>query len=245
MATDAIVMEAPAGWMAGCEVLQHWGPTVDALDVSARCRQMGEVGGDFYEVVTLPENRFSFAIGDASGKGLAAALVSANVQSSLRTALLFAGSDRAAALEMVNRQLYGSSPASRYATLFFGTFDAATRMLHYVNAGHNPPMVIRPDESIVWLETGGAPVGLFPEWIYEEGSVQLEPGDLIVAYTDGVIEALDPAGSEWGTDGLQLAVTGREAESADEIAEAVMKAMHKFSHGCQIDDATVAVMRVD
>ena len=76
---------------------------------------------------------------------------------------------------------------------FYGVFDGATRILHYVNAGHNPPMVIRPDRSIDWLETGGAPVGMFPDSTYEEGTVQLHPGDLVLAYTDGVIEALNPA----------------------------------------------------
>ena len=99
MSTDAVVMEPAGDWMAAFEVqqrfLQHSGPTIDSLDYSGRCRQMGEVGGDFYDFVTLPENRLALAIGDASGKGLAAALMISNVQSSLRTATLFAGSNRA------------------------------------------------------------------------------------------------------------------------------------------------------
>jgi sigma-B regulation protein RsbU (phosphoserine phosphatase) len=249
MATDAVVMETTGEWTAACEVqqrfLQHRGPTADTLDYSARCRQMGGVGGDFFEFVALPENSLAFAIGDASGKGLAAAVMIANVQSSLRTAALFAGSDRAAALEIVNRQLYGSSLSSQYATLFYGTFDGASRTLHYVNAGHNPPMVIRPNGSVTWLETGGAPVGLFPDSIYEEGSVQLHRGDLILAYTDGVVEALNPADREWGTEGLRLAAGGSDAQSAAETVEAVMDAMHKFSHERQTDDATVVVVRVN
>ena len=102
------------------------------------------------------------------------------------------------ALEAVNRQVYGSSLASRYATLFYGVVDETTRTLHYVNAGHNPPMVVRPDGSMAWLTTGGAPVGMFPDSIYEEGSVQLGSGDLIVAYTDGVIEALNPSSLRMG-----------------------------------------------
>lgn len=249
MAIDAVVMEPASEWMAAFEVqqrfLQHWGPTIDTLDYSARCRQMGDLGGDFYDFVTLPENHLALAIGDASGKGLAAALMISNVQSSLRTAALFAGSNRAMAIEAVNRQVHGSSLASRYATLFYGIFDGATRVLHYVNAGHNPPMVIRPDGSVVWLKTGGAPVGLFPDSIYEEGSVQLNPGDLILAYTDGVIEALNPSGREWGTEGLRIAATESNAESADDMVEAIMQSMHKFSHARQTDDATVVVVRVN
>jgi phosphoserine phosphatase RsbU/P len=248
MATEAVVTDCRTERMAAFEVqqrfLQHWGPGIDTLDYSGQCRQMGEVGGDFYDFVSLPGDRLAVAIGDASGKGFAAALMIANVQSSLRTATLFAGSNRAAALEAVNRQLFGSSLASRYATLFYGTFDGATRTLHYVNAGHNPPMVIRPNGSIVWLETGGAPLGLFPDSTYEEGTVQLHPGDLIVAYTDGVVEALCPDDREWGTEGLRVAASGSEGESADDTVEAIMQAMRRFSHGRQTDDATVAVVRV-
>lgn len=249
MAIDAVVMEPASEWMAAFEVqhrfLQHWGPTIDTLDYSARCRQMGDLGGDFYDFVTLPENHLALAVGDASGKGLAAALMISNVQSSLRTAALFAGNNRAMALEAVNRQVYGSSLAARYATLFYGIFDGANRVLHYVNAGHNPPIVIRPDGSVVWLKTGGAPVGLFPDSIYEEGSIQLNPGDLLLAYTDGVIEALNPWGREWGTEGLRIAATESDAQSADDIVEAIMQSMHKFSHARQTDDATVVAVRVN
>jgi sigma-B regulation protein RsbU (phosphoserine phosphatase) len=159
MATDAVVMEPTGEWIAAFEVqqrfLQHSGPSIDSLDYSGQCRQVGEVGGDFYNFVTLPENRLSLAIGDASGKGFAAALMISNVQSSLRTATLFAGSDLAMALQAVNRQVYGSSLASRYATLFYGVVDEATRTLHYVNAGHNPPMVVRADGSISLADNRG------------------------------------------------------------------------------------------
>jgi phosphoserine phosphatase RsbU/P len=249
MATDAVVMEPAGEWLAALEVqqrfLQHSGPGVDSLDYSGQCRQMGEVGGDFYNFGTIPGNRLAVAIGDASGKGFAAALMISNVQSSLRTATLFAGNNLDMALQAVSRQVYGSSLASRYATLFYGVIDEATRTLHYVNAGHNPPMVVRPDGSIIWLTTGGAPVGLFPDSIYEEGSVQLGSGDLILAYTDGVIESLNPFHCEWGTEGLRIAATESDAESAGDMVEAIMQAMDRFSRGCRTDDATVAVIRVN
>src|ERR1700721_4370680 len=158
MTMDVVVMDYPTERVAAFEVqqrfLQHWGPGLDTLDYSGQCRQMGEVGGDFYDFVRLPGDRLGGAIGGASGKGFAAALMIANVQSSLRTATLFAGSNLAMALQAVNRQVYGSSLASRYATLFYGVVDEATRTLHYVNAGHNPPMVVRPDGPIIWLTTG-------------------------------------------------------------------------------------------
>jgi len=247
MASDAVVMELSSEWTAACEVqqrfMQHLGPTIGAPDHSARCRQVHELGGDFYDFVPLPDNRLALAVGDASGKGLAAALMISNVQSSLRTAALFAGDNGAAALEAVNRQVYGSSLADRYATLFYGVFDRGTRMLRYVNAGHHPPMVIRRDGSIFWLESGGAPVGMFPDWNYEEGVVQLNPGEMVLACTDGVIEAVNVAGEEWGIEGLRRAASECDAKCADEIVQAIFSSMDEFSQGRQTDDATVVVLR--
>jgi sigma-B regulation protein RsbU (phosphoserine phosphatase) len=217
---------------------------INNLEYSARCRQVLELGGDCYEFVPLPQNRLAVTIGDASGKGLAAALMISNVQSSLRTALLLTGAEGTSMLRAVNRQVYASSLADRYATLFYGVFDAAARTLRYVNAGHNPPMLIRPDGSTVWLETGGAPVGIFPDWSYQEGSIQLYPGDMVLAYSDGVIEATDPAGAEWGVDGLRKAVGASAEQAADGIVRAIFTALDEFSQECQGDDTTVVVLRV-
>jgi len=241
-------METSSEWTAACEVqqrfMQHLGPEIDTLSYSARCRQVRELGGDCYDFVPLPHNRLVLAVGDASGKGLAAALMISNVQSSLRTAALLTANDGPAVLRAVNRQVHASSLADRYATLFYGVFDGATRKLQYVNAGHNPPMVIRRDSSIIWLETGGAPVGMFPDWTYEERAVRLNPGDLVLAYTDGVIEAVNPAGEEWGVNGLRRAAAESDAQSADGLVHAIFTSMDEFSRGRQTDDATVVVLRV-
>jgi phosphoserine phosphatase RsbU/P len=248
MTSEAMVVDVSQDWAVACEVQQRfmkgWDRTSNTLDYSARCRQMRALGGDCYDFVPLDDGRLAVTIGDASGKGLAAALMISNVQSSLRTAALFAGNDRAAAVAAVNRQVYRSAPANRYATLFYGVFDEATCTLRYVNAGHNPPMVIRPDGSIIWLETGGSPVGMFPDSAYGEGSVQFQRGDLILAYTDGVTEAANPAGMEWGVEGLRRAAVEHNARCADEIVEAIFTSMDEFSRGHQTDDATVVVLRV-
>ena len=253
MPSDAVLMEISSEWTAACEVQQRFmrclGPRridsmSDTLDVSARCRQVQELGGDFYDFVPLSDRRVALAVGDASGKGLAAALMISNVQSSLRTAALFTGSNGATAIAAVNRQVYGSSLAERYATLFYGVFDGRTRILRYVNAGHHPPMVIRRNGSVIWLENGGAPVGMFPDWIYEEGIVQLNPGEMVLACTDGVIEAVNLAGEEWGVDGLRRAASEGDTKRADEIVQTIFSHMDEFSRGCQTDDATVVVLRV-
>lgn len=248
MPTDAVFMEVSGEWMAACEVQQrfmaHADPMPGCLDYSARCRQVYELGGDFYEFALLPGKRLALAVGDASGKGLAAALMISNVQSSLRTAALFSADNMAAAIEAVNRQVYGSSLADRYATLFYGVFDSETRILRYVNAGHHPPMVIRQDGSIVWLETSGAPIGMFPDWTYEEGVVKLDPGEIVIAFTDGIVEAVNPAGEEWGIEGLQRVATKSCAKCADEMVHSIFRSVDAFTRGRQTDDLTVAVLRV-
>jgi sigma-B regulation protein RsbU (phosphoserine phosphatase) len=248
MTSDAQVVDVSRDWVIACDVqhrfMQGWDRALDTLDYSARCRQMRALGGDCYDFVPLADKRLALAIGDASGKGLAAALMISNVQSSLRTAALLTGTNVAALLGAVNRQVHASSLADRYATAFYGVFDGARRTLHYVNAGHNPPMVIRRDSSIIWLETGGAPVGMFPDWTYDEGTVQLNPGDLVIAYTDGVTEVENPTGEEWGVEGLCSAVTQSNAEGAEAIVHAIFSSMDEFSRGRQTDDATVVVLKV-
>jgi len=247
MFTDAMVMDAGSEWAIACEVQQRFmtrlGPELDALNYSAHCRQAHELGGDCYSFVPLSDNRLALAIGDASGKGLAAALMISNVQSSLRTAASFAGDDMAAVLAVVNHQVHTSSLDDRYATLFYGVYDAATGTLPYVNAGHTPPIVMRRDGSIERLETGGAPVGMFPHWSYEVGMVRLNPGDLVLACTDGVIEALNPGGDEWGVQGIRRAAAESQARTADGMVHAIFQSMDQFTRGRQIDDATVVVLR--
>jgi sigma-B regulation protein RsbU (phosphoserine phosphatase) len=248
MTPDPAVIDVSQDWLTACDVqqrfMQHPGATIDALSCSARCRQVRALGGDFFDVLPLSRNRLALAIGDASGKSLAAALMISSVQSSLRTAASFAGNDAVTVVRAVNSQVHASSLADRYATLFYGVFDGATRTLSYVNAGHNPPIVIRQDRSMIRLETGGVPVGIFPSWTYEEGVVQLRPGDLIIAYTDGVTEAASPDGEEWGVEGLRKAVDESAAQCPDDIAFAIFTSMDEFSHGRQTDDATAIVAQV-
>jgi sigma-B regulation protein RsbU (phosphoserine phosphatase) len=248
MGSQAVVLESRGEWATACAVQQRFmrnvaSPT-GAMDHSARCRQANEIGGDCYDFVPLPDGCLALAVGDASGKGLAATLMISNVQSSLRTAVLFSGDDGASTLSMVNRHVYATSLTDRYATLFYAVVDRGARKMRYVNAGHPPPVILRADGSIDWLETGGAPVGMFPEWAYEEGLIELKRGDLVVACTDGVIEAENPFGELWGMEGLRRAAAENRARDAHELVDAIFKSMDEFSRGHQTDDATVAVLRI-
>lgn len=249
MTTDEVVVDVSQDWLQACSVQERFmrGPALTSCQVeySANCRQMRALGGDCYDFACLPDGKIAMLVGDASGKGVAAALMMASVQASLRTAAQFTGDDLAALVGAVNLQACASSLADRYATLFYGVLDRATLTLRYVNAGHNPPLVLHRDGSVNWLEPSGAPVGLFPDAAWREKIVQLSPGDLVIAYTDGVTEASNPAGQEWGIDGLLLAVRTCRMQSADELIRSILDAMDGFSGGIQADDATVAVLRAN
>jgi phosphoserine phosphatase RsbU/P len=250
MTTDEMVVDVSQDWLLACDVQQGFmqAPyTVsNSFDYSARCRQVRALGGDCYNFIAQKNDCLALVVGDASGKGLAAALMMANVQSSLRTAALFTGDDLAALLKVVNHQVYASSSNDRYATLFYGAFDSSTCILRYVNAGHNPPVIIRRDGSIDFLETGGAPVGLFADSEYVEGSVQIETGDLVIAFTDGLIEATNQDGEEWGVQGLLKAAASAAQcpQDAGDLVNLLFNSMDDFSKGHQTDDATLAVVRV-
>src|SRR5580692_6341495 len=147
MTTDNMVVDVSLDWVLACDVqrrfMQGLGRISDLVDYSAHCRQVRALGGDCYEFMPLANDRLAVVVGDASGKGVAAALMIASVHSSLRTAALFQGEDLAGLLKIVNHQAYGSSLADHYATVFYGVFDKTTRTLRYVNAGHTTPVVLR------------------------------------------------------------------------------------------------------
>jgi sigma-B regulation protein RsbU (phosphoserine phosphatase) len=130
--------------------------------------------------------------------------------------------------------------------LFYGVLDNAKRTLRYVNAGQNPPVVLRRDGSVEWLEASGAPVGMFADSAYEERVVELETGDVVIAYTDGVVEAMDANGEEWGVEGLLKAAmrVAGHSENTRDLVEWIFCSMDRFSGKEQGDDATLAVLRV-
>jgi len=248
MTTDEMVVDVSQDWLQACSVQERFmrGPVRNQcrVDYSASCRQMRALGGDCYDFACQADGRVAMLVGDASGKGVAAALMMASVHASLRSAAVFTGDDLATLLRVVNTQACASSLADRYATLFYAVLDLSTGTLRYANAGHNPPAVLRLDGSIEWLQPTGAPVGLFPDAIWQEQVIRLQAGDRVLAYTDGVAEAASPCGEEWGTDGLLRAANGHEMESADGLVRSIIDRMDEFTGGTQNDDATVAVLSV-
>jgi sigma-B regulation protein RsbU (phosphoserine phosphatase) len=247
MTIENVVVDVSQDWFQACFVQERFmrGPVRNhcRVDYSASCRQMRALGGDCYDFSCQGDGQLAMLVGDASGKGVAAALMMASVQASLRTAAQFTGESLADLFRVVNLQAYTWSLADRYATLFYGVLNRGALTLRYVNAGHNPPVVVHRDGSLGWLEPTGAPVGLFSDAKWQEAVIQLHPGDLVLAYTDGVIESSSPSGQEWGIDGLLQAAEARRIQSADELVRSILDSMEAFSGGVQTDDATVAALR--
>jgi len=221
-------------------------PKVQGLDYSGHCRPAREVGGDYYDFLELPNGRLGIAIGDVSGKGVGAALMMASLEASLR-ALAPVIEDAAELIDRVNTLVDQASSANLFATLFYAEYDPGTRRLSYVNAGHNPPAVLRKcgeSYQALRLETGGPVVGLLRHH-YELGVFSHEPGDLVVLFTDGVSESMNSRYEEWGEERLiELAKTCHGLPSVDGLKR-ILAAAQAFAAGAaQHDDMTLVVLRV-
>ena len=223
-------------------------PTVDGLDYVGWSRAARGVTGDYYDFVPLPDGRLAVTVGDVCGKGVPAALVMAALRAYLRGATSQCQADPRALVTMTNDLLYESVPTGRFATLFYGVYDPPSRTLEYVNAGHLPPLLLDSDNGRCRrqrLETGGVAIGLMPGAQYASGRIRLEPGDRLVAFTDGITEALSADGEEWGEDRLIALLETCALSGARGLADAVLAGVEDFAHGTsQYDDMTVAVLRV-
>ena len=222
-------------------------PVIEGLDYAGHCRPALGVGGDYYDFLALPQGKLGVAIGDVSGKGIAAALMMASLQASLRSEATRAPDNLAAAVGNINRLVYEASSSNRYATFFYGQYDPAGGRFDYVNAGHNSPLLFRraaDGNSLTRLEPGGTVIGLLEDACYQQGSVRLSPGDLLVAFTDGISEAMDPDDEEWGEDRLIETARLAGTSTAQQILESVFRAATEHAGTApQHDDMTLVVLR--
>jgi phosphoserine phosphatase RsbU/P len=222
-------------------------PTIQGLDYTGHCRPALGVGGDYYDFLALPHGNLGVAIGDVSGKGIAAALMMASLQASLRSEATRAPENLAAAVGNINRLVYEASSSNRYATFFYGQYDPTQGRFDYVNAGHNPPILIHGfdgNSTVTRLEPGGTVIGLLEGAGYEQGSVLLRPGDVLVAFTDGISEAMNLQDEEWGEELLLDTIRGHRNASAQELLDCLFDAATRFAGAApQHDDMTLVVLR--
>lgn len=222
-------------------------PPVPGLDYFGMCRPARGVGGDYYDFLSLPRGQLGIAIGDISGKGIAAALLMASLQASLRSQAVQAAGNLATLMCSINRLVYDASATNRYATFFYARYDPESRSLAYVNAGHNPPILLHSaagGREVERLETGGLVVGALEQARYEQAVVSLQAGDLLVMFTDGVSEAMKTDHEEWGEERLIELLQDCDGLPAGEVARRIVGAADAFVAGTpQYDDMTLVVVR--
>jgi predicted permease len=205
------------------------------------------VGGDYYDFLDLGGQRIGIALADVAGKGVAAALIMSVVQASLRILATEENISLATLAARMNRYLHRSTGSNAYATFFYGQIDERTRQLRYVNAGHNPPCLLRcaADQSIEELPAGGTVIGLFPQSTYEESAVDLRPGDVLIAFTDGVPEAQNPQEEEFGEERLKNLLRHSAHLPVAEIASTIASALKAWiDNAAQYDDLTFILVKV-
>jgi sigma-B regulation protein RsbU (phosphoserine phosphatase) len=238
---------ASAGEVQQC-LLPQAAAHVAGLECAGVSRAARGVTGDYYDFIPLPGQRVAIALGDVCGKGVPAAILMAALRGYLHGATVERQSDPRALVRALNRHLYRSAPASRFATLFYGVYDAAARSLEYVTAGHHPPVLLREERDgghCLRLDQGGLALGMMPDADYDSARVQLKPGDLLVAFTDGITEAMNAAGDEWGEHRLIDALEAARPDEVGLVADRVLAAAADFTRGAaQHDDMTLVAVRV-
>jgi hypothetical protein len=219
-------------------------PKIPGLDVFGFTVPARHVGGDCYDVIDLGEGKLAITIGDVSGKGTPAAILMANVQASVR-ALSETGVPAGKLMERVNKIVCASTDDGVFITFFYCVLDSRTGVLTYVNAGHNPPFILRADGTKEELTDGGLIIGIVPGACYEEGCVAVGPGDGLVLFTDGITEATNASDEMFGEARLDEVVTRHRGRTAREIEERVYTSVTSFAAGAaQADDLTMVVVKI-
>jgi serine phosphatase RsbU (regulator of sigma subunit) len=211
-------------------------------------KPLQSIGGDYYDLLQLWGDRWGIAIGDVSGKGIGAALLMASLQASLRSRALHAHSDLAELIGDVDQLVYAASPDHLFASRFYAEYDTGTRMLHYVNAGHNSPIVARWKDGqckLSRLKPGGNPIGMLEGSKFAASEIRLEPDDMVVAYTDGITEAENAQGEQWGCRRLENLLRTRRDGNPEGMIRCILDEVQEFTNGgAQRDDVTLMVIRV-
>src|SRR5690348_655198 len=228
-------------------------PPLRTLEYAGGCAPAREVGGDYYDFLELRPGRLALVLADIAGKGVSGALLMANLQANLRSQYALALDDICQLLSSVNRLFYENTGDSSYATLFFADYDDSTRRLRYVNCGHLPPLLLRrcshstadptPLSNVERLDSTSTVLGLFKAWDCNVSEITLSPGDTLLLYTDGVTEAANSSGEEFGESRLLETACSHYKLNAGPLLDSVIQAVQQFSSEKQADDITLVVAR--
>jgi serine phosphatase RsbU (regulator of sigma subunit) len=218
-------------------------PACGTLEYAGLCLQARLVGGDYYDFLDLGRNRLGLVLGDIAGKGIAAALLMANLQANLRSQCAIALDEPQRFLRSVNQLFFENTIESAYTTLFFAEYDDREQRLRYANCGHLSGLLFHADDTLERLDTTASVLGLFEEWDCSIGEKQMRPGDLFVLYTDGVTESFNDAEEEFGERRLVEACLKRRQLPSQALLESIVEDVHAFSPHEQHDDITMIVAR--
>ena len=218
-------------------------PELSSLDYAGICIQARQVGGDYYDFLDFGEQRLGLVIGDIAGKGIAAALLMANLQANLRSQCAIALDQPQRLLRSVNQLFYENTTESAYATLFFAEYDDGARRLRYANCGHLCALLLRSDDEVERLESTSTVLGLFKEWDCSISERSLLAGDTLALYTDGITEAFNESEEEYGEHRLIEALRRRRELSSKDLLGAVVEDVRRFSPHEQHDDITLIVAK--
>ena len=216
-------------------------PEVQTLEYAGICIQAREVGGDYYDFLSLGRNRLGLALADIAGKGIAAALIMANLQANLRTQSAIAWDEPQRFLKSVNNLFYENTAESAYASLFFGIYDDDTRRLRYANCGHLCALLLRRDGALERLDSTCTVMGLFKDWDCTLAECSLLAGDTLALYTDGITESFNDAGEEFGEQRLIDALRKTREASPQAALDSIVAQVRKFSGREQHDDITLII----
>ena len=219
-------------------------PQVSTLEYSGACIQARHVGGDYYDFLDLGRGRLGLIIADIAGKGIAAALLMANLQASLRSQCAIASDQPQQFLRSVNQLFYENTADGDYATVLFAEYNDDTRRLRYANCGHLPPLLLRHDGTLERLEPTSTVLALFEEWDCSIEEQQLLPGDILAIYTDGITESSNDVGEEFGQHRLAETLRRHRGLRSQPLLEAVVEETRRFNPNEQQDDITLIVVNV-
>ena len=218
-------------------------PQFDGIDIACAWRPSAAVSGDYFDVIPLDDDRIAVCTADVTGKGLSAATLMSDLQAAVRS-LAPESATPADLCSRVNRALCGQIPIGKYVTMFYGVLDRAGQCLHYENAGHCLPVLIRADGCVEFPASFSGVLGLFSHWLYQNQQIQLRPGDTLLLLTDGVIEAEGRRGEEFGYQRLIALVQSARSQGAERLSKEILAAVSHFCRGNFRDDASLIVLSV-
>lgn len=241
--SKALEKELNAAQNVQLSLLPQRPPLVEGYDLFGMSAAARWVGGDYFDYIDIDEQRMAICLGDVTGKGLPAALLMANIQALLRSQQMVGPTPRRI-MARTNKLLRQSISEGKFVTLFYGILDVKQHWLVYTNAGHENPVLIRPDGSMERLIAGGTVLGILDDLFFEEGTAKLNPGDTVVMYSDGVTEAANPAGELFGIPRLEQCIAEHAGVDAKSVAKSITDTVYAFADGEPMrDDLTLLVVR--